>query len=491
MRSIDVRLSAERGKLDRFANFCVGAGRAHEVLRAGFVRQMETVTAECGFRYLRFHGLFCDDMAVVTRRGDKLVYNWQYIDEIFDEMLAQGIRPFVELSFTPKAMASGERTVFWWKGNITPPRDYAEYYDFIRAAVGHWQARYGREEVETWFFEVWNEPDLGIFFTGTMDEYFRIYDTAARAVKDVCADYRVGGPATSEHHWIDEFIAHCVENKIPVDFLSTHTYGVEGAIDEFGRDLHVLLEDKDYIPSSVAATREKIEASPLAGIDLYYTEWSSSYSSRDNVHDSYINAPFVLYNLKRLEGKVQAMSYWTFTDIFEEAGPPPTPFHGGFGLMNMHGLKKPTYFAYKFLHMLGDTELENADPDSWVCRSDSGVQALVWDYTKKDQGGVPNELYYIRDLPAGPAEPARLSIPDLPDGRYLVSVYRTGYGVNDVYGEYLKLGRPDNLPREQIAALSQTCDGTPACRVEAVCGGFSMELPLRENDVYFVDIKKI
>ncbi len=491
MRTIDIRLSAERGRLDRFANLCVGAGRAHEVLRAGFVRQMETVIAECGFRYLRFHGLFCDDMAVVSRREGRLVYNWQYIDEIFDEMLAQGIRPFVELSFTPKAMASGEKTVFWWKGNITPPRDYGEYYDFIRAAVEHWQARYGRAELESWFFEVWNEPDLGIFFTGTMDEYFKIYDTAAKAVKDVCESYRVGGPATSEHHWIDEFIVHCTENRIPVDFLSTHTYGVEGAIDEFGRDLHVLLEDKDYIPSSVAATSAKIEKTALAGIPLYYTEWSSSYSSRDNIHDSYINAPFVLYNLKRLEGRVQAMSYWTFTDIFEEAGPPPTPFHGGFGLMNMHGLKKPTYFAYKFLHMLGDTELENADADSYVCKSASGVQALVWNYTKHEQAGVPNEHYYIRDLPAAPAEPARLSIPDLPDGRYLISVYRTGYGVNDVYGEYLKLGRPDNLSREQIAALAQTCDGTPACRVEAVHGGFEMELPLRENDVYFVDLKKI
>ena len=492
MRTLDIRLSEEHGAFDRFANLCVGAGRAHEVLRAGFVRQMETVVRECGFRYLRFHGLFCDDMAVVTRRADgTLRYNWQYIDEIFDEMLAQGIRPFVELSFTPKAMASGEKTVFWWKGNITPPRDYAEYSDFIHAAVSHWEARYGRAEVEKWFFEVWNEPDLGIFFTGTMDEYFKIYDSAARAVKAVSESYRVGGPATSEHHWIDEFIAHCVENNIPVDFLSTHTYGVEGAIDEFGRDLHVLLDDPDYIPSSVAATRAKIEKTALAGIPLYYTEWSCSYSSRDNLHDSYVNAPFILYNLKRLAGKVQAMSYWTFTDIFEEAGPPPTPFHGGFGLMNMHGLKKPTYFAYKFLNMLGGTELQNDDPDSIVCKSEQGVQALVWNYTKHDQQNVPNELYYIRDLVPGDAEPARLSIPDLPDGRYLVSVYRTGYGVNDVYGEYLKLGRPDNLSREQIAALAQTCDGTPECHVEVVKQGFSMDLPLRENDVYFVDIKKI
>lgn len=491
MRNIEVRLSNRKGKFDRFANFCVGAGRAHEALRTGFVRQLETAVRECGFRYLRFHGLFCDDMAVVRRVNGRLVYNWQYIDEVFDEMLALGIRPFVELSFMPRAMASGDRTLFWWRGNITPPSDYDEYYDFLHAAVTHWQSRYDQEELKAWFFEVWNEPDLAIFFSGDMAEYFKMYDTAARAVKDVCADYRVGGPATSEHHWIEEMIGHCLDTGIPIDFLSTHTYGVEGAVDEFGVDLHILLDDPDYIPSSVAATRARIDATPLAGIPLYYTEWSSSYTSRDNLHDSYINAPYILYNLKRLSGSADAMSYWTFTDIFEEAGPPPTPFHGGFGLMNMHGLKKPTYFAYKFLHMLADEELSCSDADSIICRSETGVQALVWNYTKHDQKGVPNQHYYIRDLVPAPAEPARLSIPDLPAGRWLVSVYRTGYGVNDVYGEYLKLGRPDNLSREQIAALAVACEGTPACSVFAGEGGFTYDIPLRENDVYFIDIKRL
>lgn len=491
MRNIEVKFAQVRGKFDRFANFCVGAGRANEALRAGFVRQMETVVKECGFRYLRFHGLFCDDMAVVRRVNGTLVYNWQYIDEVFDEMLAVGIRPFVELSFMPRALASGEQTLFWWRGNITPPKDYGEYYAFLHAAVMHWQERYGLEEVKTWFFEVWNEPDLAIFFSGDMAEYFKMYDTAARAVKDVCPDFRVGGPATSEHHWIREMIGHCLENRIPLDFLSTHTYGVEGAVDEFGENLHILLDDPDYIPSSVAATRAQIDATPLAGISLYYTEWSSSYTSRDNLHDSYVNAPYILYNLKRLSGSANAMSYWTFTDIFEEAGPPPTPFHGGFGLMNMHGLKKPSYFAYKFLHMLGDWELSCCDADSIVCRSESGVQALVWNYTKHDQQGVPNQHYYIRDLVPGPAEPAHLSIPDLPAGRWLISVYRTGYGINDVYGEYLKLGRPDNLSREQIAALAVACEGTPECSVFAGKGGFEYDIPLRENDVFFLDIKRL
>lgn len=492
MRKIAVNLTSQTRPFDRFANFCVGAGRANEALRTGFVRQLKTAVSECGFRYLRFHGLFCDDMAVLTFKDGKYIYNWQYIDEVFDEMLSIGIRPFVELSFMPKCLASGERTIFWWRGNVTPPKDYDEYYNLIHLAVKHWEERYGREELEKWFFEVWNEPDLGIFFSGNMDDYFKMYDTAARAVKAVSESYKIGGPATSEHHWITETIAHCSENNIPIDFFSTHTYGVEGAIDEYGTDMHILLDDIDYIPNSVGAVRDLIDSSVYAGAPLYYTEWSSSYTSRDNIHDSYISAPYILYNLKRLQGKVQCMSYWTFTDIFEEAGPPPTPFHGGFGLMNTQGLKKPSFYAYEFLNRLGDEELENSDPDSIVCRSADGVQALVWNYTKQEQDSLPNQLYYIRDLVPGKAEGAALNIADLPKGRYTLSISRVGYHKGDVYGEYLALGRPDNLTREQIAAIAAVCEVRPEEKIIDFDGnGFTLDIPLEENEVCFVELKKI
>jgi len=170
-------------------NLCVGAGRANEGLRADWQRQLACVRRECGFRYVRFHGLLCDDMGVYSEdKEGHPVYNWQYIDELYDSLLAIGVRPFVELGFMPAALASGTQTIFWWKGNVTPPKDYQKWENLIRALVTHWTGRYGEAEVATWYFEVWNEPNLAGFWIGDKQgktdaefepiaraEYFKLY----------------------------------------------------------------------------------------------------------------------------------------------------------------------------------------------------------------------------------------------------------------------------------------------------------------------------
>lgn len=492
MRNITADLYNERGPHDRFATFCVGAGRANEALRRDFTEHLKTAVERCGFRYLRFHGLFHDDMAVYREdENGRPIYNWQYIDTVFDTMLSLGIRPFVELSFTPREMASGEKTIFWWRGNVTPPADHAKWGALIAAFVQHCVDRYGHDEVVRWFFEVWNEPDYPAFFEGDIHDYFKMYDAAAQAVKSVSPVLRVGGPATSSNRWIPEMIAHCVENEIPLDFISTHTYGVEGALDEFGRDLHRLIDDPDTIVNDVRRARRQILDSAMPHLPLYYTEWSASYSSRDNVHDSYISAPYILYNLKRIEGSVDAMSYWTFTDVFEEGGPGPTPFHGGFGMINLQGLKKPSFYAFELYHALGSRELACDDPDAWVCHDGDDVQLLFWDYHKPDQGDVPNELYFTRDLPPQSREEVSLTVEGLTPGAYLRTVRRVGYGEADVYGAYLELGCPENLTREQTAALALCSRCAPVSDILTIDGTFSQELTLAENEVCLVELKKL
>ena len=492
MRNITADLYNERGPRDRFASFCVGAGRANEALRRDFYEHLKTAVEHCGFRYLRFHGLFHDDMAVYREAPDgRPIYNWQYIDAVFYMMLSLGIRPFVELSFTPRAMASGEKTIFWWRGNVTPPADLDKWGALVEAFTQHCVERYGHDEVALWFFEVWNEPDYPAFFEGDIHDYFRIYDAAARAVKSVSPVFRVGGPATSSNRWIPEMIAHCAENDIPLDFISTHTYGVEGALDEFGRDLHRLIDDPDSIVRDVRRARQQILESAMPHLPLYYTEWSASYSSRDNIHDSYISAPYILHHLKRIEGSVEAMSYWTFTDVFEESGPAPTPFHGGFGMINLQGLKKPSFYAYEFYHALGSRELSCEDPDAWVCHDGGDVQFLFWNYKKPAQGDEPNERYFTRDLPPHGEEQVTLSAEGLTPGAYLLIERRIGYGKADVYDEYRKLGCPENLTREQVSALALCSRCAPACDIVTIDGTFSHELTLSENEVCLVELKKL
>jgi xylan 1,4-beta-xylosidase len=177
----------------------VGAGRANEGLRADWQAQLSTVQNEIGFHYLRFHGIFHDDMGVYSEDSHgQPIYNFQYVDALYDALLARHIRPFVELSFMPAALASGPQTVFWWKGNITPPKDMAKWNALVATFVTHLQSRYGADEVNHWYFEVWNEPDLhNGFFTGTQADYFSLYKNTVEAIRSVCPRCRVGGPGYS------------------------------------------------------------------------------------------------------------------------------------------------------------------------------------------------------------------------------------------------------------------------------------------------------
>ena len=493
-RVIEADYRRVKGTRDAFPQLVAGAGRAAEGLRADWQRDLRVVRAECGFQYLRMHGLLEDELGVYSEdKQGRPVYNFQYIDAVYDAILSTGMRPFVEFGFMPQRLASGSKTIFWWKGNVTPPRDYAKWEQLIQALVQHWTNRYGRDEVQKWYFEVWNEPNLkDLFWTGDQAEYFKLYDATVRAVKSVSPDYRVGGPATAGRAWVREMIDHASRTRVPLDFITTHDYGVtSGALDAAGTQQLFLDPSPTAIVSGVREVRQQIAKSPMPNLPLHYTEWSTSYSPRDPVHDSYVSAAYILSRLKGSEGHIQSMSYWTFTDIFEENGPVPSPFHGGFGLINFQGLRKPSFYAYQFLNQLGHEELVSTDANSWATRDDGGVQVLFWNYTPPATK-ESNQVYFKRDLPAKDAGEVRVSLTGLRPGSYRLKVYRVGYRVNDVYTDYLKMGSPSTLTREQVRQLAQRNDGKAGLTERVRVGGrgsFSRVFTTRENEVFLIKLE--
>jgi xylan 1,4-beta-xylosidase len=509
-RLISADLNEAQGPMTRMPELCVGAGRANEGLRADWQKQLAEVHDQCGFRYLRFHGLLCDDMGVyfVDRQGGEH-YNWQYVDQLFDALLATGVRPFVELGFMPSALASGPSTIFWWKGNVTPPKDYAKWDALIKALVAHWTERYGEDEVATWYFEVWNEPNLSGFWIGDkkgMDdktfsayaqaEYFKLYSHTAKAVKAVSPRYRVGGPATAGNGWIDETIKFAADNKLPLDFISTHNYTVTaGFLDENGTAGTVFCPNRDAMIVDAKRVRGQIEASARPGLELHYTEWSSSYTPSDPLHDSYHSAAFILSKLKGVGEAAQSMSYWTFTDIFEESGPRYTPFHGGFGLLNYQGIRKPSFYAYQFLNRMGTTALKNADAESWVTKNANGdVQALVWDFTITGPGEkLNNQQYYNHIHPAEPAAPAHIVLKHFAPGAYRLTGWKVGYKSNDAYTAYLEMGAPNQLTKVQVADLKKASEGLPFLDEIVTVGPdgvFDRSYSMRQNDVILLTLEK-
>jgi len=310
VRQISADINNVKGKLNTQFRECIGAGRANEGLRADWQSQLSYVKKECDFKYIRMHGLLTDDMGVYREdKNGNPEYNWQYVDLLYDFILSIGMKPFVELGFMPNALASGTQTIFWWKGNVTPPKDYKKWGDLIQALTQHFTDRYGEKEVGSWYFEVWNEPNLNPwFFTGTQEDYFKLYDVSAKAIKSVSVNYKVGGPATAGSGWIPEFINFCKSNNSPVDFVSTHCYGVkQGFLDENGQSGTILDQDPKSVWSEIKRSRKQINDSPIPGLQLHYTEWSSSYTPADPIHDSYHEAAYILDKIKNVGDDVNSM----------------------------------------------------------------------------------------------------------------------------------------------------------------------------------------
>ena len=497
-RVIRLDFKGIKGKFNPMFKECIGAGRANEGLRADWQQQLVFVKKECDFKYIRVHGLLSDDMGVYKEDSQgNPEYNFQYIDVLYDYILSIGMKPFVELGFMPAALASGSQTIFWWKGNITPPKDYKKWEALIRNLVLHFTERYGEDEVAKWYFEVWNEPNLDGFWSGTQEDYFKLYKYSVQAIKSVNPEYRVGGPATAGAAWVPEMINFCSENALPLNFISTHAYGVkQGYLDEFGTTGTILDKNIWSVSGDILNSRQQITNSPMPNLELHYTEWSSSYTPADPIHDSYHQAAYILEKIKQVGNEANSMSYWVFTDIFEEAGPRFTPFHGGFGLLNYQAINKPAFYAYSFLNKLGETELENTDSSSWACKdSNSNLQILFWDFTNTHPGdSVNNQAYYIRDLPANPKGKIKVQISGIPEGNYLLEIYQIGYQVNDPYSTYLAMGKSKQLTRQQVDTIKKLNDGSPFLKemieINAL-EGFSKEIDIRENDVFLFNLIKI
>jgi xylan 1,4-beta-xylosidase len=494
-RTIVVNLDHPTGTVDRFFDLSVGSDYPGTLIRDDSQAQLKTAVDELGFRYIRFHAIFHDVLGTVRIEGGKTVYNWSKIDQLYDDLLARHIRPFVELGFTPKALATSENSIFYWKGNTSHPKPEG-WRDLIDAFIRHIEARYGKDEVHSWFFEVWNEPNLSGFWEGgDQKAYFDLYDLTSKTIKSVDPALRVGGPSTAGAAWVPEFLAHVKESGAALDFVTTHTYGVQGGfLDEEGKSDTKLDPSPNAILGDVRRVREQISASPFPGLPLYFTEWSTSYTPRDAVHDCYISAPYILTKLKASQGLVQGMSYWTYTDLFEEPGPPTAPFQGGFGLLNPQGIRKPAYFAYKYLHALEGSSLATSDPQAMLSTKDGNITGVIWDFETPDQK-VSNRPFYTKVLRSHPAAPVQLQVTHLvPNAAYQVKVYRTGFHANDAYTAYLEMGSPKELTEAQTAHLNELTRDIPetdkAVRSGAD-GTIEFSIPMNSNDVVLVKLLRI
>ncbi|MGD7045018.1 GH39 family glycosyl hydrolase [Jeotgalibacillus proteolyticus] len=386
-------------KMNKNWQYCIGTGRLGLALQKEYLDHLKLVKEKINFQYIRGHGLLSDDIGIyremVIDGKSEPFYNFTYIDRIFDSFLEMGIRPFIEFGFMPDLLASGDQTVFYWKGNVTPPKDYEKWENLIYAVVSHFTERYGIDEVLTWPFEVWNEPNLTNFWENAdKDEYFKLYESTALAVKKVHPDLQVGGPAIcgGADEWITDFLLFCKEKEVPVDFVSRHAY-TSHPPHKVTPDYYYqeLAENTDML-DQFKAVRNRIKESPFPDLPFHITEYNTSYSPINPVHDTAFNAAYLARILSEGGDYVDSFSYWTFSDVFEEADVPKSQFHGGFGLIALNEIPKPTFHLFHFFNQLGE-ELVFRDEHVIVTKKRNGGLAIVaWNLYNEIEGNGKRTL---------------------------------------------------------------------------------------------------
>ena len=439
-------------------------GCSYEGLKSSLQAQITTMQQELNFEYVRFQGIFAEQMQIVFAPGQ---YNWNNVDALIDFLLSLNLKPFFCLGYMPEILASGNKTVAHWRGNITPPKKMTDWTQLVTAFFTHIIERYGINHVAKWYFEVWNEPDLeGVFWAGTQEDYHQLYKATLETVRTIAPEIKVGGPSVSQmvltqSDWLANFVDYCQMNRLQPDFFSFHIYPE-------------LYEKIDSLESSHLSGR--LSLGPDGSLDLinqmiqpldklnvkehHVTEWNLSACWGNKVLDTAYIGSFLAYNAIALYDKVDSLGIWTFSDLFDERGPSPSTFHGGFGMMTREGIKKPNYHVLTMLNHLGE-ELLQRDKHYIVTSSKKEIQILMVNYVHFDplyaSGNVSVvDLVDPYSVFNDASDKQFEFLLALEAGNYKISRYQLNRQHGSVYDDWLKMGAPDPLSDEDINELKRT-----------------------------------
>ncbi len=431
------------------------AAEYHEALRI--------MRDEVGVRTVRAHGTFLPETVSVREDGS---FDFSGLDEVYDRFLGTGLKPVVELSFMPAALcADPAYMVFAYDATVSVPADWERWGDLVRALTVHLRERYGADEVATWEFEVWNEANLEVFWNGTQEDYLRLYEVAARAVKSVDERIPVGGPSSAAAGWVGALLEHCLANDVPIDFVSTHTYG------NAPLDMRPL-------------TRSFAKATGRAEPEILWTEWGVTPTHFHRVNDTVFAAPFVLRGMKSALATTDCLSYWVASDQFEELGWAPRLLHGGFGLLTVGNLRKPRFWALAMLSALAGGRVPasvtgdgaDATVEALATRTGTTADVLVWNGTL-DQSKIDGAAILDRTVTVelSGLEPGTYSVASSRVDAEHANIQRTwaelGGGDWPAPDQWDALRAGDTLPIEYLADREVGADGTASVTVEVPMPG--------------------
>jgi len=470
---VEIDAQAQTTPFPHYWEQMFGSGRAILSLRESYREDLRAVKQVADFRYVRFHAIFHDELGVYNEdEHGNPIYNFSYVDQVYDGLLKNGVKPFVEISFMPKKLAFNPDALhpFWYKQNVSPPKSMERWDDLVKHFGQHLVERYGIEEVSTWYFEVWNEPNID-FWNGIprQKSYFELYAHTAQDLKGVSPRLRVGGPATAAAAWISDFLKFTSQNHVPVDFVSTHGYADDTVEDLFGTDEDIPMDER--ICRAAAKVKNEIKTSEKPDLPLIWSEWN--VEGMNGSRDTTFVAPALANTVRQCDGLINMLSFWTFSDVFEEGGPIARPFEGQFGLRAKGGINKPSYYAYGLLHQLGDVRIANASKNVIATKTaDGGLAITVWNLVDPGQKGAAHTISLLFDHVPSDAH---------------VSIERVDSDHGNVLKQYAAMGQPLDPTPDQVAKLNrETALPTPE---ETGLQGGKLKVSLEPNSLALIKIQ--
>lgn len=509
--SREIKISNDSAEsLNRIWQKLINAGTAQSILDSNLRKQIRKLQEEINFEYLRFEGIFNDDLEVC--KGDSLAnihYNWKLVDNIFDFVLENNLNPFISLSFMPELLASSDQTMFHYQANFSPPAEIESWLDLVEAFIVHIINRYGIEEVREWYFQVWTEfPVQGMHWGGSLEEYCNFYAETAEKIKEISQALKVG-PASENFYKENlptvEFFNFAVENDLPLDFYNMNLYHniipeMEREVDlsQFYKestleDIKFKFQEKDYSLKSAREIKNILERYyPEA--ELFAPRWNVSWNAKELIHDTIFMADFILDNTLKLSEDINGLGYLNLSDLIAEWPINELPFFGGRGLMNTAGIKKAGYYAYVILSELGNNIIDRGDNYIVTSKGDD-IQLLVYNYAYLNKS-YQNADYSIID------EYNRYqvfeNIGELNysfkikglNGKYKISKYKIGRNSGSAYDHWLKMGAPPDLNNHEVEYLKSK--SVPDLKIDYIDveEQYKVEGNLKENSIEFYMFRK-
>jgi len=480
-------------------NKIITFGRAYEGLMADVQNQLTEIQKTFNYEYIRFTGIFNEDMHVYFEdENGNSIYNWNYTDKLIDFLVSIKLKPFINLGYMPEKMASDNKYIFKWKGNISYPKDIEKWNKFITNFASHLVDRYGIEEVESWYFEIWNNPDVDIFWAGSKQKYFEFFRNTLNSIKNVSKSIKVGGPSGNSVYkkeyynlWIRDLYNYLSSNKYNLDFFSAHFYRYRHNKET---DFLSYINKKESI-QNLKNLYDEFQLNFHGRIELIVTEWNPGKMYGNYTQDTCYMATNIVYDFINTLNFVPKLAYWSFTDIFEEYGVSQDIFHGGFGLFTINNLKKASYNAFYLINRLGNNIIEKGE-DWIITRNKNKIQILLCNYIEFDKGNFSDakqnvDFFNRYSVFEEKVKNIKIKIKNLEKGTYYVKRTRLNRSSGSVFDAWIQMGAPQNINNEIINILKSKENMDFYIKKEEVLKDIEIDESLIAHNVTLFEIEKL